>query len=621
MFLLTKNQLEQIRKYIATYGIRTTDFPDTPTVTADDYVAIVQGGVNKKVKLSDLFDESLLPSLIIDINVKDDWDEISSDDHDSALSARLGLELKDLIDGFNINVVDNLNSYSGTDPLSANQGRILKGLIDALDERIDDSLTVVDNLDTQDPYKALSANMGYELNRRINLRPNVNISSTPGSGTSSPYYTLGFVWQSPDRTESINIYSKEQIDAILSGYSPTPGPGGSSYLYQLQDVMVTPSSLVGGEVLQYSGTDGKWVAGTVASTDTWRPIKVGADTLGGTTIPLTFRAGLGIGIVLNTSTGEITITNTGGDTPSVTGGYIGTTEVQGQSDPQALTGLTLIELVSSGSRKIYFGDSNVIGTPYLEWDTDNSCFHFSHGLYSNEFISAGGYNNAGAGANSLGDLSDVTIGTLSPSDDGKVLTYDGTSGKWMPKPSSGGSGGSSSWGNITGTLSDQTDLWTALNTQANWNELDTTSMAYIKNKPNLASVATSGSYSDLSNKPSAVLYTSQSLTSSQQSQARSNIGAGTYSKPNGGIPLSDMAFNRLPNPYSLKLGPTGYDYFGDEFHQFDVGDLTNIIGTSNGSYIRIGDAVITYNSGALYFTRYSGGNLNMSASGAITAGA
>ena len=37
--------------------------------------------------------------------------------------------------------------------------------------------------------------------------------------------------------------------------------------------------------------------------------------------------------------------------------------------------------------------------------------------------------------------------------------------------------------------------------QADWNQTDNTQVDYIKNKPNLASVATSGSYSDLSNTP------------------------------------------------------------------------------------------------------------------------
>lgn len=38
----------------------------------------------------------------------------------------------------------------------------------------------------------------------------------------------------------------------------------------------------------------------------------------------------------------------------------------------------------------------------------------------------------------------------------------------------------------------------------------------------------------------AVKFVSQSLTSEQQTQARTNIGSGTYSKPSGGIPISDL---------------------------------------------------------------------------------
>ena len=37
--------------------------------------------------------------------------------------------------------------------------------------------------------------------------------------------------------------------------------------------------------------------------------------------------------------------------------------------------------------------------------------------------------------------------------------------------------------------------------QSNWNEADSSAVSYIQNKPNLATVATSGSYADLSNKP------------------------------------------------------------------------------------------------------------------------
>lgn len=94
-----------------------------------------------------------------------------------------------------------------------------------------------------------------------------------------------------------------------------------------------------------------------------------------------------------------------------------------------------------------------------------------------------------------------------------------------------GTGITVAWGDITGSMANQTDLTSALNNkadtsslstvattgdyddllnkptipaapvQSNWNEADNTSLAYIQNKPALSTVATSGSYDDLSNKP------------------------------------------------------------------------------------------------------------------------
>ena len=53
----------------------------------------------------------------------------------------------------------------------------------------------------------------------------------------------------------------------------------------------------------------------------------------------------------------------------------------------------------------------------------------------------------------------------------------------------------------------------------------------------------------------AVLYTAQSLSSSQKLQARTNIGAGTYSKPSGGIPASDLASGVVPDVSGLYTKP------------------------------------------------------------------
>lgn len=94
----------------------------------------------------------------------------------------------------------------------------------------------------------------------------------------------------------------------------------------------------------------------------------------------------------------------------------------------------------------------------------------------------------------------------------------------------------------------------------------------------LAKVATSGSYNDLSNKPTIptnyVKYTVQTLTDDQKSQARSNIGAGTSNfdgtwgslsgKPDivqstGTSTSSVMSQNATTNAISGKLDKTTYE--------------------------------------------------------------
>ena len=65
------------------------------------------------------------------------------------------------------------------------------------------------------------------------------------------------------------------------------------------------------------------------------------------------------------------------------------------------------------------------------------------------------------------------------------------------------------------------------NVQSNWNETNTSSDAYILNKPALSTVATSGSYNDLSNKPSIPSIPSNLVTGSSVSYI---IWVGTQSQ-------------------------------------------------------------------------------------------
>ena len=78
-----------------------------------------------------------------------------------------------------------------------------------------------------------------------------------------------------------------------------------------------------------------------------------------------------------------------------------------------------------------------IGSGTISWDATNNCFHFSHGLYSDSFVSAKGANSGSGGTVSgvtkLSDLSDVQIGTLATN---QVLSWNGS--KWVNKAVSTG---------------------------------------------------------------------------------------------------------------------------------------------------------------------------------------
>lgn len=56
---LTKSQIEDLRKQLATLGVRDTDLPDVKGMTGEELVAIVQNGVNKKVSVRRLIHDYL----------------------------------------------------------------------------------------------------------------------------------------------------------------------------------------------------------------------------------------------------------------------------------------------------------------------------------------------------------------------------------------------------------------------------------------------------------------------------------------------------------------------------------------------------------------------------------
>jgi hypothetical protein len=120
-------------------------------------------------------------------------------------------------------------------------------------------------------------------------------------------------------------------------------------------------------------------------------------------------------------------------------------------------------------------DSNGNVTLFADWNTLTNKPSFSIVAFT------GSYNDL---------LSRPVLPQTKAGVTGLVLTgYDASTGQFTTAADQTGTGGggSSIWGGITGTLANQTDLQAALNAKANTSAL--------------AGVATSGSYTDLANKP------------------------------------------------------------------------------------------------------------------------
>lgn len=102
-----------------------------------------------------------------------------------------------------------------------------------------------------------------------------------------------------------------------------------------------------------------------------------------------------------------------------------------------------------------------------------------------------------------------------------------------------GDPGGAEWGNISGSLSNQTDLKTELDNKANSADIGPAALTNdyndLNNKPNLATVATSGSYTDLTNKPNLSTVATSGLATDL---------TGVLPITNGGTGASDGAIPR-----------------------------------------------------------------------------
>ena len=177
------------------------------------------------------------------------------------------------------------------------------------------------------------------------------------------------------------------------------------------------------------------------------------------------------------------------------------------------------------------------------------------------------------------------VQTLPTTEDGKIYIYlgnaystvsmelkqnhpvyyykDGAIRQWTNAEAGGVS--SVAWGDITGTLSSQTDLNTALGAKAN--------------SADLATVATSGSYNDLTNKPTIP-------TAQVNSDWNATTGvARILNKPTLATVATSGAYSDLsgkptiPTAGTITSGSTGYATGGDVYNA--IGNVETILSTLN----------------------------------------
>lgn len=127
---------------------------------------------------------------------------------------------------------------------------------------------------------------------------------------------------------------------------------------------------------------------------------------------------------------------------------------------------------------------------------------------------------------------------------------------------------------IVGKVVNNNWVWetydTELNVQADWNESDVTSPAYIDNKPTLATVATTGDYTDLSNTPSlATVATSGDYDDLTNKPTIPTVNDATITIQQNGTTVGTFTTNDANDTTINLTGGGSNDWFGTQA-EFDA---------------------------------------------------
>lgn len=182
--------------------------------------------------------------------------------------------------------------------------------------------------------------------------------------------------------------------------------------------------------------------------------------------------------VMNTATFNAVTQNTS-DIEALTNGAVAITGLAANPTQAALTSAwkTATGLTTLMNRA---GIYDVTNTKYWTYYTNDTTWHYTTGAAT------------------------VTVNTFTNDSEGIIK---GSTATGQVFAENDGTGSVNGWDTLSSAVADNTSKLSTIeqgaevNVQADWTEVDSAADDYIKNKPNLATVATSGSYSDLSNTP------------------------------------------------------------------------------------------------------------------------
>ena len=148
--------------------------------------------------------------------------------------------------------------------------------------------------------------------------------------------------------------------------------------------------------------------------------------------------------------------------------------------------------------------------------------------------------------------------------------------------------------------------------QSDWNQSDSSKVDYIKNKPSLATVATSGSYNDLTNKPTIPTVDQEfnaTSTNAQSGVAVAGAVSGKYEKPSGGIPATDLesavqtSLGKSDSAIQgVKVNHTLLTPDADKVVDVVVDEVPTVTSTDNGKVLKA-----SYNNGVASYAWQSEG--------------